>query len=636
MSLTERLALIIDASASGAVREIDRLGVASKRTDATVTKLGATNTQAAASTSKLGATAGVAGAAMQVALAGGAIYAGSKILAFAGDSVQAASDLAESQNKTKVVFGDSADSVLKFGENAAKSLGMSENAAISAASGFGQFFDAAGMSEKASASMSTELVKLAADLASFNNLDPGVALEKLRSGLAGETEPLRQVGVFLNEASVKAKAMQLGLVGAHGELSDGAKIQARYQLILEQTSKAQGDFKRTSEGLANQQRINNALWEDTRAKIGEALLPLKTEATKAANDAIPLLAALAKIPEGIRKIAEIGPDSWALFQTGLDDATGSVDKLDESLRRGGSGTFAKEVEELTVAEESASVATEKYADTLSLLSDPLGTAGDRATALGDAFGYVYDGLDRLTSASVSFEGDLDKLTEKFNQLEGAERTSAQALDIHEESGRDTVGMLQDLRDDAVKAAEAVLATGGSAKDAAGKYSEHAGQIDAVIGKLGINRAEAIKLIGQYDQIPSSISTAVSVETARATNSLDAFRQRLLALDGSVATAYTRLVSITDSGQAGPTGRAIGGPVDPDHVYRVGESGPEWFVPNEAGQVVPDGRLTGGGGGAVGGVTVNVYAGSVIHERDLVRTVRDGLARLGRRGDPMAA
>lgn len=245
-------------------------------------------------------------------------------------TIKPASDLAETQSKVGVVFGESKDEVLDFGKNAANALGMSENAALSAAGEYGNLFRSMGLAEKESTKMSIDLVSLAGDLASFNNMNPTEVLDKLRSGLSGETEPLKSLGVNLNQAMIEQKAFELGLVdvtvsandvqsaeinlakatenltrisrehgsdslevkealvkqkeaeeklttarmGDVGELTAAAKAQASYALILKQTSLAQGDFERTSGGLANQQRILSASIENIKASIGTGLLPL--------------------------------------------------------------------------------------------------------------------------------------------------------------------------------------------------------------------------------------------------------------------------------------------------------------------------------------------------------------------------
>lgn len=220
------------------------------------------------------------------------------ILAIGKAAISAASDLEETRNKVGVVFGDMSADVLKWGDDAAKSFGMSKQQALEAAGTFGNLFTSMGLGQEKSADMSRGLVELAADLASFNNLDPSVVLEKLRSGLVGEVEPLRTLGINLTMTAVKAKAMEMGLADANGEVSQAALLQARYALILEQTKNAQGDFARTSDGLANSTRILKAEWKDALATLGENLLPIALDVTKAL---IKLLEIFNNMPPFVQK-----------------------------------------------------------------------------------------------------------------------------------------------------------------------------------------------------------------------------------------------------------------------------------------------------------------------------------------------
>lgn len=208
--------------------------------------------------------------AARVAVAG---FAGAASARFFGDAIQAASNLAEQQSKSNVVFGEAAAQVNAFAESAAKSFGQSERAALEATGTFGNLFVSVGVGQQQAADMSVTLAKLAADLASFNNVPIEDVFTALRAGLVGEQEPLRRLGVNLNEATLKAKAMALGLSDGKGVLDANAKAQAAYALILEQTGTAQGDFARTSDSLANQQRILSAEWEESKAQLGEGLIP---------------------------------------------------------------------------------------------------------------------------------------------------------------------------------------------------------------------------------------------------------------------------------------------------------------------------------------------------------------------------
>ena len=193
------------------------------------------------------------------------------------EAVNAASDMEESLSKVGVVFGDLSDEVVAWSETSAESFGLSQQAALEAAGTFGNLFTAMNLPADAAAEMSTELVQLAGDLASFNNITVDEALTKLRAGLVGEVEPLRTLGVQLSAATVEAKAMAMGLADAEGELSQSALAQARYALILEQTATAQGDYARTSDGLANSQRTLQAQLSDLAAELGTVLLPYITD-----------------------------------------------------------------------------------------------------------------------------------------------------------------------------------------------------------------------------------------------------------------------------------------------------------------------------------------------------------------------
>ena len=220
-----------------------------------------------AAAKKLGATLQSVGKAMTVAIS-------VPLVLMAKDAVMMASSYAESLNKINVVFETSAKVIEDWSKDAAKNLGMSQQAALEAAGTYGNLFTAQGMGVDKAADMSMALVQLAADLASFNNAAPEEVLLALRSGLSGEIEPLKKFGIAMNEATMKAKAMELGLGDNIQALSEAEKIQVRYAIILDQTAKAQGDFARTSEGLANQLRTLKGNWGDTLKILGEKLVPI--------------------------------------------------------------------------------------------------------------------------------------------------------------------------------------------------------------------------------------------------------------------------------------------------------------------------------------------------------------------------
>lgn len=204
-----------------------------------------------------------------------------------GEAVVASSNLAESINKTGVVFRSQADEMMAWAEGSATALGMSKRQALDASSGFGALFTTMGQGRPVAAEMSQTLVQLASDLSSIYNIPMDQALEKIRAGLAGEIEPLRSVNIFLNDNLVKNKAVAMGLAETTEAVTDAAKVQARYALILEQGAIASGDFDRTSREFANGQKIRNAIIEDGAARLGNAFRPAAAAIQNTFNDLAP-------------------------------------------------------------------------------------------------------------------------------------------------------------------------------------------------------------------------------------------------------------------------------------------------------------------------------------------------------------
>jgi hypothetical protein len=190
------------------------------------------------------------------------------------EAINAASDFNEELQKSQVILGDGADAVAKFASTAAVKLGQSRTEALRAAGNFAIFGKSAGLSGQELAKFSTDFTTLASDLASFNNTSPEDAVQALGAALRGESEPIRRYGVLLNEATLKNRALALGIIETTKEaLTPQQKVLAAQAEIFAQTSDAQGDFARTSDGLANQQRILAASVEDLKISLGESLLP---------------------------------------------------------------------------------------------------------------------------------------------------------------------------------------------------------------------------------------------------------------------------------------------------------------------------------------------------------------------------
>lgn len=218
---------------------------------------------------------------------GGAFVAaqlGKKLLSFASDAVQVASDLQEVQNVVDVTFGESAQTINKWAKTAGDKFGLTELQAKKYASTMGAMMKSSGMTGEGISDMSMRLAELAADMASFYNLDFETAFMKIRSGMSGEVEPLKQLGIAMTETNLEAYAMSKGFETAYKDMNQAEKTMVRYGYLMETTADAQGDFERTQDSYANSvRRLENAMTE-LKAMLGEQLLPFITDAVNALND----------------------------------------------------------------------------------------------------------------------------------------------------------------------------------------------------------------------------------------------------------------------------------------------------------------------------------------------------------------
>lgn len=262
------------------------------------------------------------------------IAAGAMAVKIGLDAVKSASNLSEEISKSNVIFGKSAQAIQAFSKSADTALGLSQVEALKAASTFATLGKSAGLTGVDLTKFSRKSVTLAADLGSFYNTSPEDAILAIGSALRGEAEPIRKYGVLLSAAALDQAALNYESKNGvtlerdkKGNLTETSKVLARYEIIMAQTTDAQGDFSRTSDGLAAQQKILKATLENTRAELGTKLLPVMVGVTDAVIDMINAFGG--KDRDGLSERArELQGD---LGNTGASSLGGSLKALADSF-----------------------------------------------------------------------------------------------------------------------------------------------------------------------------------------------------------------------------------------------------------------------------------------------------------------
>lgn len=221
------------------------------------------------------------GAAGGAAGAVGAFMAFDKVTELIGSSISAASDLNETVNKSSVIFGKNAGAIDTWAKGASTSLGLSRQAALDFAAGFGDMFTQIGFSGDAAAAMSKQVVQLSADLGSFNNLGTDDVADRISAAFRGEYDSLQAVIPNINAARVEQEAMAATGKKTASALTAQEKAAAVLAIVQKDGARAAGDFAKTSNGLANSQKIQAAEAANLKAQLGQGLLPIQLKLTQA-------------------------------------------------------------------------------------------------------------------------------------------------------------------------------------------------------------------------------------------------------------------------------------------------------------------------------------------------------------------
>ena len=384
----ERLQVIIEAQTRAYYEELKKVQQQTQKATNAVQK----------QTDKIKSAFGKIGKAVALA------FSVTAIISFGKSCIELGSDLAEVQNVVDVTFGAMSETINHFARDALEEFGLSETSAKQYTSTLGAMLKSMGFATKAAADMSMNMTGLAADMASFYNLDTDVAFEKIRSGISGETEPLKQLGINLSVANLEAYALSQGMTKAYSSMSQQEQALLRYNYLLSVTADAQGDFARTSDGWANQVRVLTERFNALKAAIGQGLIAVLTPVIRVLNN---LLAKILTVTDAFSNmIAKITGKNTKTTTT-VKDIGGAADSAADSMGSVGAATDK--------AGKAANKAKKEYGGLLSMDEiHSLAKKDDADSGGSGGGGAAGGGLDEsIVDAANETDGALNPVLEKL-------------------------------------------------------------------------------------------------------------------------------------------------------------------------------------------------------------------------------
>lgn len=209
--------------------------------------------------------------------------------ALAKSAIEFASDLTEVQNVVDVSFGDMSSSVDEWATGTLAQFGLNELSAKQFAGTMGAMLKSSGLAGDAVSDMAMKITEMSGDMASFYNLGAEEAFNKIRSGISGETEPLKQLGINMSVANLEAFALSQGLEKQYDQMTQAEQVTLRYNYLLQATADAQGDFARTQKSFSNQTKLLQENFKAFTGDLATLVLPILASGIELLNSGLTFM-----------------------------------------------------------------------------------------------------------------------------------------------------------------------------------------------------------------------------------------------------------------------------------------------------------------------------------------------------------
>jgi hypothetical protein len=546
-------------------------------------------------------------------------------LRFTKEMVNMASAVEEMQSKSAVVFGQFVSSVRKQLGDFGDEVGRSTHELEQMASSIQDTFVPMGFARGEASKLSVELTKLAVDVASFNNASDAETMMAFQSALVGNHETVRRFGVVITEATLKQELLRMGINKTASEVTNAEKVQARLNLIIAGTSDAHGDASRTSGSFANTSKALSSALNELSVDVMTPMLPKLTKMVEGFIDATD------KARKFFTMVGMLNRDlsTTALRQDRIAEIELTLSKIRDSLGTKIFGLNKLEKEHIKNLETELGhlrnmpelLAMVKDQETLAIKSK------EQIIKLREKENKLLEEKNKLEKLAQSdgtrfgidaSMGDIDPTFSSAERLIGLQEMATLELDVQKQAFENKFNLIQEQDEllaelDRIRADEKIQLAHETAKkelEISKKLfddnfnlikSGKAGEInlDKMTNKDKMDLAkkvgsEALDQLAQHNKKAFMLNKAYKIAEAISNTAMGITEAlKLGPIFGpplALAIGALGAVQIATIASTQFQGRRLGGRMNQDQPYMVGEAGPELVVPDRASNVVPNGQL----------------------------------------------
>lgn len=277
-------------------------------------------------------------------------------------------------------------------ETGLENLGLNIKEVTQYASQLSSVTNSVGQVGEVSLATASSITKLGADLSSLFNIDYSTAMEKLQSGLIGQSRALYSFGIDITNASLQTLAYELGVEKAVSEMTQAEKMQLRLIAILRQSKVAWGDLANTINSPSNMMRQFSNNLKETGMVLGQLFIPVLQKVMPIING---VTIAIKRLLVSIASLLGIKLDLQGFGQgySGLGEEIGGVaDSLDDATAAAKKfKTYALGIDELNIQPQQDS----------------------GGSASGGGIGSGIDLTDEIIKATSEYEAEWQKAFDKM-------------------------------------------------------------------------------------------------------------------------------------------------------------------------------------------------------------------------------
>ena len=263
----------------------------------------------------------------------GTLFIGIKgIASTIGKFINLSNEYVDNLNLFYVSMGKMTNEAKEFVNTFSGKLGVDPSNVMRSVAFFNTLAKGFGIADEEAYKMSKNLTQLSYDISSLLEIPIEDSMQKVKSGFAGELEPMRAIGVSLDQASLQETAYALGIDKKVSAMTRAQKTELIYYQMMTRTKIAQEDMAKTLIQPANALRVLQQQFTQLSRAIGNIFIPILMTIIPYVQVVVKWLTAAAQAIADFLGF-KIDTSAWENITDTTTDISSGIDDIGDSANK---------------------------------------------------------------------------------------------------------------------------------------------------------------------------------------------------------------------------------------------------------------------------------------------------------------